>query len=60
MSLVTLDPREQEELYVVLKPRESELPPAAGGVLRRIERELFQRLTIEEMEKLAARFSDER
>lgn len=60
MSLVTLDPREQEELYVVLKPRESELPPVAAGVLRRIEQELFQRLTIEEMEKLAARFFDER
>jgi hypothetical protein len=57
---VTLDPREQEELYVVLKPRENELPRVLGGVLRRIEQELFQRMTIEEMEKLAARFSSER
>jgi hypothetical protein len=60
LNAVTLDPREQEELYVVLKPRESDLPPVLGRVLRRIERELFQRLTIEEMEKLAARFSRER
>jgi hypothetical protein len=54
---VALDSQEQEELYVVLKPRESELSRALAGVLRRIEHELFQRLTIEEMEKLAARFS---
>ncbi len=60
MNPVTLDPREQEELYVVLKPRENELPQVLGGVLRRIEQELFKRLTIEEMERLAARFPGDR
>ena len=60
MNLVTLDPMEQEELYVVLKPRENALSHVLSGVLRKIEKELFQRLTIEEMEKLAARFKGER
>jgi hypothetical protein len=60
VNLVTLDPGEQEELYVVLKPRENALSHALSGVLRKIEKELFQRLTIEEMEKLAARFQGER
>ena len=60
MNPVALDPREQEELYVVLKPLENELPRVLGGLLRRIERELFQRMTIEEMERLAARFSGDR
>lgn len=58
--MVTLDPHEQEELYVVLKPREKELPRVLGGVLRKIELELFRRMTIEEIEKLAARFPGER
>jgi hypothetical protein len=57
---VTLDPGEQEELYVVLKPRENELSRVLGGVLRRIEQELFKRMTIEEMERLASRFSGDR
>jgi len=60
VNLVTLDPMEQEELYVVLKPRENALSHVLSGVLRKIEKELFQRLTIEEMEKLAARFKGER
>ena len=60
MSQLSIDPREQEELYVVLKPRESTLPQVLLRLLRRIETELFQRMTIEEMEKLASRFSGER
>ena len=60
MNLVTLDLREQEELYVVLKPQETGLPLVLSGLLRKIEKELFQRLTIEEMEKLAARFPGKR
>ena len=60
MNQVILDPQEQEELYVVLKPRESALPHVLSSLLRKIEKELFQRLTIEEMEKLAARFQGER
>lgn len=60
MNQMSIDPREQEELYVVLKPRESGLPQVLSRLLRRIETELFQRMTIEEMEKLASRFSGER
>jgi hypothetical protein len=60
VSSLALDPREQEELYVVLKPREGELPPVLTGLVRRIEKELFQRLTIEEMERLSARFKSHR
>lgn len=56
MKELSIDSREQEELYVVLKPRESALPEVLSRLLRRIETELFQRLTIEEMEKLASRF----
>jgi len=57
---VTLDPREQEELYIMLKLRESELHQSLASLLRRIEQQLFQRLTIEEMEKLASRIPGER
>jgi len=53
---VPLDAHEQEELYIILKPLEKDLVEPLGGLLRRIERALFQRLTIEELEKLAARF----
>jgi hypothetical protein len=60
VNLVTLDPQEQEELYVVLKPQETALPLVLSGLLRKIEKELFQRLTIEEVEKLAARFPGKR
>jgi hypothetical protein len=56
-SELMLGVREQEELYVVLKPREKELAEPLGGLLRRIERALFQRMTIEELENLAARFA---
>jgi hypothetical protein len=57
---VVLDAREQEELYVILKPLEKELVVPIGGLLRRIEHALFQRLTIEELETLAARFRGSR
>jgi hypothetical protein len=60
VSQLSIDPGEQEELYVILKPRESTLPRVLSRLLRRIETELFQRLTIEEMEKLSSRFSGER
>lgn len=60
MSDVVLDTREQEELYVILKPLEKELVSPLGGLLRRIEQALFRRLTIEELEHLAARFRGSR
>ena len=55
MSDVVLDAREQEELYVILKPRETELVDPLGGLLRRIERALYERMTIEELEELGSR-----
>jgi len=57
---VVLDTQEQEALYVVLKPREGNLPPPLRAVLRRVERALFDRLTIEELEGLAARYPEGR
>jgi hypothetical protein len=56
VNVLALNAREQEELYVILKPREETLVEELSGLLRRIERELFQRMTIEELEKLASRF----
>jgi hypothetical protein len=60
VSEVGLDAREQEELYVILKPLEKELAIPLDALLRRIEHALFQRLTIEELERLAARFPESR
>ena len=51
---------EQEELYVLLKPREQGLSAPLAGLLRRIEQTLFQRLTIEQIEALATRFEKSR
>lgn len=53
---VGLNDREVEEIYVLLKPRETTLDGTLEGVLRRVEKALFERLTIEEIEALAARF----
>jgi len=55
-----LTEREEEELYVLLKPREIELVEPLQGLLQRIEKSLFERLTIEEIEGLAARFRQDR
>ena len=60
MSDVILTQREQEELYVLLKPREETLGELLEEVLRRIEKALFERLTIEQIETLAARFQGDR
>ena len=57
MSGVTLTDEEEGELYVLLKPREEKLAAPLGELLRRIEQSLFRRLTIEEIERLGARFS---
>jgi len=57
VSRIQLTDEEEAELYVLLKPREAELGFVLDGLLRSIERALFGRLTIEEIERLAARFS---
>jgi len=57
---VVLSSDEERELYIILKPRESALQGQLEGLLRRIEKSLFSRLTIEEMEKLAERFPPDR
>ena len=51
---------EEEELYVVLKPREAELGEPLRNLLRRVEQALYGRLTIEEMEMLQRRCAKER
>jgi hypothetical protein len=60
MSGVVLSNDEERELYVILKPRESALQGQLEELLRRIERSLFSRLTIGEIEKLAERFTPDR
>jgi hypothetical protein len=60
LSGVELTPSEEEDLYVILKPREGVLSEPLEELLRRVERALFDRLTIEEMEELHARFAAER
>jgi hypothetical protein len=57
---MALTEKEEEELYVLLKPREIDLLEPLQGLLQRIEKSLFERLTIEEIEGLAARFQQDR
>ena len=58
MSGVNLSPAEAQELYVLLKSRESSVRPPLTDLLRRIEKDLFDRMTIEEIELLLARSAD--
>jgi hypothetical protein len=48
---------EIEELYVLLKPREESLTEPLAGLLARLERTLYDRLTIDELERMRLRFS---
>jgi len=57
MTVPALSESEATELYVVLKPRERSLSPDLVQLLRRLEKWLYGRLTIEEMEKLCQRFA---
>ncbi len=57
MAGILLSDIEENELYVVLKPREAGLAEVLRDLLRRVERSLYQRLTIEEIERLSGRFS---
>jgi hypothetical protein len=60
VSAAPLAAGEEEEMYVFLKAREDELPASLEGVLRRIEKSLFDRLTVAEMERLVERSSSGR
>ena len=60
MSGLALSESEETELYVLLKPREGSLDPALVQLLRRLEKSLYERLTIEEMERLSSRFAQGR
>ena len=60
MSELTLSSREEDELFVLLKPREGRLSEPLADLLRRIEKSLFDRLTIEELEQLSRRFAADR
>ena len=60
MKEVALTEKEVEELYVLLKPRETDLEEPLQGLLKRIEKSLFERMNIEEIENLAARFLPDR
>ncbi len=53
MSGLSLSDKEVEELYAALKPREAELPASLVPLLGRLERSLYQRLTIGELERLS-------
>jgi len=57
VNSVTLSDREIEDLYVILKPREETLGAALEELLARLEQALYDRLTIDEMERLRLRFS---
>ena len=60
MSAIALSDGESAELYVLLKPREGRLAAPLAGLLLRIEKSLYERLTIDEMERLCGRFEQER
>jgi hypothetical protein len=57
MSAVVPDPVEEEALYALLKPREADLPIVLGRFLNRLEKNLYLRLTVEQIEKLAGETS---
>jgi len=57
MAGICLSDIQEDELYVLLKPREAGLGNELGELLRRVERSLYQRLTIEQIERLSGRFS---
>ena len=60
MKPIELGPDEAEEIYVLLKPLEGRLTPVLDSLLEKVERSLFERLTIEEIEELRRRFAAER
>jgi len=57
---VTVRPGEDVDLYVLLLSREFALPPSLEELKLRLERTLYRRHSIEEMERIAARAGDGR
>jgi hypothetical protein len=57
VTALNLSDQEIEELYVLLKPREESLGAPLEGLLARLEHTLFDRLTIDQIERLRLRFS---
>ena len=57
MTTLGLTDTEIEELYVLLKPREERLAEPLAGLLARLERTLYDRLTVDELERMRLRFS---
>jgi hypothetical protein len=55
-----LSESEEAELFVLLKPREGALSGPLVQLLRRLEKSLYERMTVEEIEALCARFAQER
>jgi hypothetical protein len=57
MSGIALSDAEIEELFTLLKPMEQTLSSRLMGLLVRLEKSLYARLTVEEIEALSRRFS---
>jgi len=57
VTTLGLSDAEIEELYVLLKPREETLADPLAGLLGRLERALYDRLTVEELERMRLRFT---
>jgi hypothetical protein len=57
VSAIGLSDAEVEELYVLLKPREESLAEPLAGLLARLERSLYDRLTIDQIERMRLRFT---
>lgn len=55
MGGILLSDTEENELYVMLKPREAELPEPLKVLLRRVEKSLYERMTVEDIEGLNKR-----
>ncbi len=53
---ITLSEAELRELYVQLKRQESQLGNELHGLLFRIEKSLYEKLTIEDIERLKSSF----
>jgi hypothetical protein len=60
LSPTTLTDEEEKEVYVLLKRREGDLSRPLVGLMRRLEKSLYARLTVGEMERLGVDLSADR